>query len=86
MVRTSWTEHRTMICCVRKLSFIGHTIRDGGVRAGKGHETGQVNGKLCSAIPNTSYRSPNTSYTVYTVEPLYNGHPWDWAKVTLIAG
>ena len=21
-----------------------------------------------------------------TVEPLYNGHPWDWAKVTLIAG
>ena len=21
-----------------------------------------------------------------TVEPLYNGHPWDWAKLTLIAG
>ena len=21
-----------------------------------------------------------------TVELLYNGHPWDWAKVTLIAG
>ena len=19
-----------------------------------------------------------------TVEPLYNGHPWDWAKVTLM--
>ena len=23
---------------------------------------------------------------IYTVEPLYNGHPRDWAKVTLIAG
>ena len=52
---------------MRKLSFIGHTIRDGGVRAGKGHETGQVNGKLCSGIPNTSYRSPKTSCTVYAI-------------------
>ena len=28
----------------------------------------------------------NLSKTLTTVEPLYNGHPWDWAKVTLLAG
>ena len=38
------------------------------------------------SVPASAVRDNWCLYVGCTVEPLYNGHPWDWAKVTLIVG
>ena len=78
MLRVSWTEHRTDDSILtelgttrqllgfvvrRKLSFFGHTIRDGGCELVKCMIQGKVSGKRRRGRPKTSYSSNITKWT-----------------------
>ena len=77
MLRVSWTEHRTdasirlelnttrqlLGCVVRcKLSYFGHTIRDGGCELVKCMIQGKVSGNPRRGRPMTSYSSNITKW------------------------
>ena len=78
MLRVSWTEHTTDKSILtelgttrqflgfvvrRKLSFFGHTIRDGGCELVKCVIQGKVSGKRRHGRPKTSYSSNITKWT-----------------------
>ena len=78
MLRVSLTDHRTDESILtevgttrqllgfvvrRKLSFFGHTIRDGGCELVKCVIQGKVSGKRRRGRPNTSYSSNITKWT-----------------------
>ena len=77
LLRVSWTEHRTDESILlelnttrqllgfvvrRKLSYLGHTMRDGGCELVKCVIQGKVNGKRRRGRPNTSYSSNITKW------------------------
>ena len=85
MLRVSWTEHRTDESILtelistrqllgfvvrRKLSFFGHTIRDGGCELVKCVIQGKVNGKRRRGRPKTSYSSNITKWTYESTERI----------------
>ena len=85
MLRVSWTEHRTdesilteLIATTqllwfvvrRKLSFFGHTIRDGGWELVKCVNQGKVSGKRRRGRPKTSYSSNITKWTSVSTERI----------------
>ena len=85
MLRVSWTEHRTDDSILtelgttrqllgfvvrRKLSFFGHTIRDGGCELVKCMIQGKVSGKRRRGRPKTSYSSNITKWTSVGTERI----------------
>ena len=85
MLRVSWTEHRTDDSILtelgttrqllgfvvrRKLSFFGHTIRDGGCELVKCMIQGKVSGKRRRGRPKTSYSSNITKWTSVSTERI----------------
>ena len=85
MLRVSWTEHRTDDSILtelgttrqllgfvvrRKLSFFGHTIRDGGCELVKCVIQGKVSGKRRRGRPKTSYSSNITKGTSVSTERI----------------
>ena len=54
----------------RKLSFFGHTIRDGGCERVKCVIQGKVSGKRRRGRPNTSYASNITKWTSVSIERI----------------
>ena len=84
-LRVSWTEHRTdksiltelnttrqlLGFVVRhKLSYFGHTIRDGGCELVKCVIQGKVSGKRRRGIPKTSYSSNITKWMNESMERI----------------
>ena len=84
-LRVSWTEHRTDDSILtelgttrqllgfvvrRKLSFFGHTIRDGGCELVKCVIQGKVSGKRRRGRPKTSYSSNITKWTSVSTERI----------------
>ena len=85
MLRVSWTEHRTddsiltelgttrqllVFVVRRKLSFFGHTIREGGCELVKCVIQGKVSGKRRRGRPKTSYSSNITKWTSVSTERI----------------
>ena len=85
ILRVSWTEHKTdesiliELCTTRqllgfvvrrKLSFFGHTIRDGGCELVKCVIQGKVIGKRRRGRPKTSYSSNITKRTSVSTERI----------------
>ena len=85
MLRVGWTEHRTdeniltelgttrqLLGFVvrRKLSFFGHTIRDGGCELVKCVIQGNVSGKRRRGRPKASYSSNITRWTSVSTERI----------------
>ena len=86
MLRGSWTEHRTddsiltelgttrqllgFVVVHRKLSFFGHSIRDGGCELVKCVIQGKVSGKRRRGRPKTSYSSNITKWTSVNTERI----------------
>ena len=84
MLRVSWTEHRTDDSILmklgtrqllgfvvrRKLSFFGHTTRDGGCELVKCVIQGKVRGKRRRGRPKTSYSSNITTWTSVSTERI----------------
>ena len=85
MLPFSWTEHRTDDSILtelgttrqllgfvvrRKLSFFGHTIRDGGCELVKCVIQGKVSGKRRRGRPKTSYSNNITKWTSVSTERI----------------
>ena len=85
MLRISWTQHRTNESILieintsrqllgfvvrRKLSYYGHTIRDGGCELVKCVIQGKVSGKRRRGRPNTSYSSNITKWKSESMERI----------------
>ena len=85
MLRVSWTEHRTDESILlelnttrqllgfvvrRKLSYFGHTMRDGGCELVKCMIQGKVSGKRRRGRPKTSYSSNITKWMTGSMERI----------------
>ena len=94
MLRVSWTEHRTdesiltelnttrqlLVCVVRrKLSYFGHTMRDGGCQLVKCVIQGKVSGKRRRGRRKTSHNSTITKWMSENIEQITR-NTWDRAE------